>query len=36
MKVTDPIDVFLADKLFQLTSSDVPERHSPETSTARR
>ena len=25
MKVTDPIDVFLADKLFQLTSSYVPE-----------
>jgi 2-C-methyl-D-erythritol 4-phosphate cytidylyltransferase len=30
LKVTDPIDVFLADKLFQLTSSDVPEGHSPE------
>jgi 2-C-methyl-D-erythritol 4-phosphate cytidylyltransferase len=30
MKVTDPIDVFLADKLFQLTSSFVPEGHSPE------
>jgi ribitol-5-phosphate 2-dehydrogenase (NADP+) / D-ribitol-5-phosphate cytidylyltransferase len=30
MKVTDPIDVFLADKLFQLTSSYVPEQHSPE------
>jgi 2-C-methyl-D-erythritol 4-phosphate cytidylyltransferase len=30
MKVTDPIDVFLADKLFQLTSSVVPEGHSPE------
>ncbi|MGC4112784.1 MAG: bifunctional cytidylyltransferase/SDR family oxidoreductase [Nocardioides sp.] len=29
MKVTDPIDVYLADKLFQLTSSDVPESHSP-------
>ncbi len=28
MKVTDPIDVFLADKLFQLTSSFVPEGHS--------
>ena len=27
MKVTDPIDVFLADKLFQLTSSYVPEGH---------
>ena len=24
MKVTDPIDVYLADKLFQLTTSDVP------------
>lgn len=30
MKVTDPIDVFLADKLFQLTSSYLPEGHSPE------
>ncbi|HET8665053.1 MAG TPA: bifunctional cytidylyltransferase/SDR family oxidoreductase [Nocardioides sp.] len=30
MKVTDPIDVFLADKLFQLTSGYVPEGHSPE------
>ena len=30
MKVTDPIDVFLADKLFQLTSSFVPEGHSNE------
>jgi 2-C-methyl-D-erythritol 4-phosphate cytidylyltransferase len=30
MKVTDPIDVFLADKLFQLTSSYVPDDHSPE------
>jgi 2-C-methyl-D-erythritol 4-phosphate cytidylyltransferase len=30
LKVTDPIDVFLADKLFQLTSSYVPEEHSPE------
>jgi 2-C-methyl-D-erythritol 4-phosphate cytidylyltransferase len=30
MKVTDPIDVFLADKLFQLTSSYVPEGHSAE------
>jgi 2-C-methyl-D-erythritol 4-phosphate cytidylyltransferase len=30
MKVTDPIDVFLADKLFQLTSSFVPEGHDPE------
>ena len=25
MKVTDPIDVYVADKLFQLTSSDLPE-----------
>jgi 2-C-methyl-D-erythritol 4-phosphate cytidylyltransferase len=24
MKVTEPIDVYLADKLFQLTSSDIP------------
>jgi len=30
MKVTDPIDVFLADKLFQLTTSYAPEGHSPE------
>ena len=30
MKVTDPIDVFLADKLFQLTTSYVPEGHSPD------
>jgi 2-C-methyl-D-erythritol 4-phosphate cytidylyltransferase len=30
LKVTDPIDLFLADKLFQLTSSTLPERHSPE------
>jgi ribitol-5-phosphate 2-dehydrogenase (NADP+) / D-ribitol-5-phosphate cytidylyltransferase len=30
MKVTDPIDVFLADKLFQLTTSFVPEGHSVE------
>jgi ribitol-5-phosphate 2-dehydrogenase (NADP+) / D-ribitol-5-phosphate cytidylyltransferase len=29
MKVTDPIDVFLADKLFQLTSSYLPEQHDP-------
>jgi 2-C-methyl-D-erythritol 4-phosphate cytidylyltransferase len=28
LKVTDPIDVFLADKLFQLTSSYLPEQHS--------
>ena len=25
MKVTEPIDVYIADKLFQLTSADVPE-----------
>jgi ribitol-5-phosphate 2-dehydrogenase (NADP+) / D-ribitol-5-phosphate cytidylyltransferase len=30
MKVTDPIDVYLADKLFQLTSSDVPHRTEEE------
>ena len=30
LKVTDPIDLFLADKLFQLTSSHVPEGHSAE------
>jgi 2-C-methyl-D-erythritol 4-phosphate cytidylyltransferase len=30
MKVTDPIDVFLADKLFQLTSSYQPDQHSPD------
>jgi 2-C-methyl-D-erythritol 4-phosphate cytidylyltransferase len=30
MKVTDPIDVFLADKLFQLTSSYRPEQHDAE------
>ena len=30
MKVTDPIDVFLADKLFQLTSSYLPEGHSTD------
>jgi 2-C-methyl-D-erythritol 4-phosphate cytidylyltransferase len=30
MKVTEPIDVFIADKLFQLTSSVVPERTSEE------
>jgi ribitol-5-phosphate 2-dehydrogenase (NADP+) / D-ribitol-5-phosphate cytidylyltransferase len=26
MKVTEPIDVYLADKLFQLTSHDLPEQ----------
>jgi 2-C-methyl-D-erythritol 4-phosphate cytidylyltransferase len=30
MKVTDPIDVFLADKLFQLTTSYLPEGHSTD------
>ena len=30
IKITDPIDVFLADKLFQLTSSYLPEGHSAE------
>ena len=30
MKVTDPIDVYLADKLFQLTGSYVPSGHSAE------
>jgi 2-C-methyl-D-erythritol 4-phosphate cytidylyltransferase len=30
IKITDPIDVFLADKLFQLTSSYLPEGHSQE------
>ena len=26
MKVTEPIDVYIADKLFQLTSADRPPR----------
>jgi ribitol-5-phosphate 2-dehydrogenase (NADP+) / D-ribitol-5-phosphate cytidylyltransferase len=30
MKITDPIDVYLADKLFQLTSNDVPESGSED------
>ncbi len=30
MKVTEPIDVYLADKLFQLTSTDLPVRGSDE------
>ncbi|NYD43541.1 bifunctional cytidylyltransferase/SDR family oxidoreductase [Nocardioides panaciterrulae] len=30
MKVTEPIDVYLADKLFQLTSTDLPVRGSEE------
>ncbi len=25
MKVTEPIDVYIADKLFQLTSADHPQ-----------
>ena len=34
MKVTEPIDVYLADKLFQLTSNDAARRRAPRTSTA--
>lgn len=30
MKVTQPIDFSLADKLFQLTSNDLPEARTPE------
>jgi 2-C-methyl-D-erythritol 4-phosphate cytidylyltransferase len=30
MKVTDPIDVYLADKLFQLTTSNLPPARSEE------
>jgi 2-C-methyl-D-erythritol 4-phosphate cytidylyltransferase len=30
MKVTEPIDVYLADKLFQLTTSDLPPSRSEE------
>ncbi|WP_310961461.1 bifunctional cytidylyltransferase/SDR family oxidoreductase [Nocardioides terrisoli] len=30
MKVTEPIDVYIADKLFQLTGSDAPASRSPE------
>jgi 2-C-methyl-D-erythritol 4-phosphate cytidylyltransferase len=30
MKVTEPIDVVLADKLFQLTTQDLPEGHSED------
>ncbi|MET0838730.1 MAG: 2-C-methyl-D-erythritol 4-phosphate cytidylyltransferase [Marmoricola sp.] len=30
MKVTDPIDVYLADKLFQLTSEDLPASRSED------
>jgi 2-C-methyl-D-erythritol 4-phosphate cytidylyltransferase len=29
MKVTEPIDVYIADKLFQLTNRFAPVRHSP-------
>ena len=29
MKVTEPIDVYIADKLFQLTSRSAPEHHRP-------
>ena len=36
MKVTDPIDVYLADKLFQLTSSDAARARTPTRSTAPR
>lgn len=30
MKVTEPIDVYIADKLFQLTSQNLPAAHSDE------
>jgi len=30
MKVTDPIDVYIADKLFQLTTDFVPDQHTAE------
>ncbi len=30
MKVTEPIDVYLADKLFQLTSHELPATHTDE------
>ena len=30
MKVTDPIDVYLADKLFQLTTTYLPTPHTPD------
>ncbi len=30
MKVTEPIDVYLADKLFQLTSHDVPQERTEQ------
>ena len=35
MKVTEPIDVYIADKLFQLTSADVPAALAPEELRAR-
>src|SRR3954452_13170684 len=35
MKVTDPIDVYLADKLFQLTGNDAPATSSDEDHRAR-
>jgi 2-C-methyl-D-erythritol 4-phosphate cytidylyltransferase len=35
MKVTEPIDVYIADKLFQLTSADVPEQLDEEQYRAR-
>src|SRR3954468_2730971 len=35
MKVTEPIDVYIADKLFQLTSADVPEQLSEDQYRAR-
>ena len=35
MKVTEPIDVYIADKLFQLTSADVPPELSEEDYRAR-
>jgi 2-C-methyl-D-erythritol 4-phosphate cytidylyltransferase len=30
MKITEPIDVYIADKLFQLTSRTVPDTRTPE------
>ena len=36
MKVTEPIDVYLADKLFQLTGNDLPGAAQRRTTTARR
>ena len=35
MKVTEPIDVYIADKLFQLTSADVPQQLAEEQYRAR-